>query len=646
MDAIFESLQREFCPPLDSSLLAALLADIDPDADARQIDALRSTLIELAAHADAEAPPDLAFEYEHSDGTSSAPDFCTSATRTGTGTTTTSSLVHAVNPAALAFLQAALPHLPAGALVRALADAAAEPDMWELICALLSDDTARELRERDLDAGANIDADLALPAASTGKQKKKRKPRRAGTTLALSDVRQQQHHPARPRGAARTDAGGGGDAWTQLASLATHLAELLPPHPPALFLSFFHAPGATPYTALCAALASLASGSAPPPASASNAAEEAEEGAPDPLLFPLLDVLLPAYPALPPHTLLADAELALAAARAAARRAGTRDAASRADQASGGEAAFELVRLLRALDDDAREGRWAMGVYHAPLPSSPSSASAFNAPSLTSTSTAKLPTGPAPTPPPPPLALPLPATSSSSSAGRDAGWTRVPARRTHSAPTVHPLAAHIPAYRVDVNGVRVRDAGGRALYSAYPGSYAYSGSTGEYSGAGDADAYRRRARESLRRRDELLREAARAWQGRGGGGKGGRGGGRGGEVALYFAGRARELQEVARREALGAARAMVWGRRANARERDTLDLHGVTAAEAVVLVNEVLDEGGWGGDKPLKIITGRGAHSAGQVSVLKPALRRALEGDGWVVGSWEGGVSVRGRRSG
>ncbi|KAJ7708929.1 hypothetical protein B0H17DRAFT_916965, partial [Mycena rosella] len=120
---------------------------------------------------------------------------------------------------------------------------------------------------------------------------------------------------------------------------------------------------------------------------------------------------------------------------------------------------------------------------------------------------------------------------------------------------------------------------------------------------------------------------------------------RGGEVAFYFAERAREFQEVARREALDAARAMVNAKRCVlVLTGDTVDLHGVTAAEAVVIVDEILEEGGWGASKPLKIITGRGAHSANQTSVLKPAVRRALEGAGWVVGAWDAGLSVRGRR--
>jgi len=48
-------------------------------------------------------------------------------------------------------------------------------------------------------------------------------------------------------------------------------------------------------------------------------------------------------------------------------------------------------------------------------------------------------------------------------------------------------------------------------------------------------------------------------------------------------------------------------------------------------------------DKPLKIITGRGSHSVNQVSVLKPAVRKALVEDGWNVASWDGGLVVRGK---
>ncbi|KAJ7429219.1 hypothetical protein FB451DRAFT_697810 [Mycena latifolia] len=54
LKTIFESLEREFCPPLDSSLITALLVDVNVDnGDTEtQLTALRSTLIELAARAD------------------------------------------------------------------------------------------------------------------------------------------------------------------------------------------------------------------------------------------------------------------------------------------------------------------------------------------------------------------------------------------------------------------------------------------------------------------------------------------------------------------------------------------------------------------------------------------------------------------
>ncbi|KAJ6616952.1 hypothetical protein B0H10DRAFT_2034899 [Mycena sp. CBHHK59/15] len=600
MDAIFELLQREFCPPLDSSLLAALLADIDPvtltdppSTSDPHIAALRSTLIQLAAHAD-EARDEL-FDWSNSDETET--DFCTTTTTTATTSASDSSAgtPRAAFASPLGFLQAALPHIPRAALVQALADANVHDeddavDIWAVVAGLLDAEAARELQERDLDADevAELQAEAAWatvePRKPKGKGKRKaNKP--AGTIrITLSDVRQQQHVVA-PIGPRSVDH----DPWAQLASLATHVASLLPPHPPAYFLSFFHSPehAWTPYAALCAALTAL------------SLRIDAED--PDTqdttTLFALLDALLPAYSALDPARLLADAERALAAAQGRA------------------EDAFELVRVLRDLDADAAE-QHVIGVFHAlpPATSRSSPTSPRTASPISPRVPTRLPTGPAPTPPPP---LPARSASAPSERANGGGWHAVPTRRRPPVRATHPLAAHIPAYDVDVSGVRVKPRG--------------SGSgSGAKGASGVANAA---ARASLRRRDELLREAARMWQ---------RGSARtrSGEVAFYFAERAREFQEIARREALDAARAMVAKRRSG----DTVDLHGVTAAEAVVIVEEILRERQWSAERPLKIITGRGAHSAGRVSVLKPAVRRALEGDGWVVGAWEGGLVVRGRR--
>ncbi|KAJ7780207.1 hypothetical protein DFH07DRAFT_1055848 [Mycena maculata] len=626
-DAIFESLEREFCPPLDSSLLAALLADVDLDANP-DISPLRSTLIELAAHAD-ESETLNGFElYECSDETSSAPDFCTTATTTTTSASDFSSGVASFN-SPLGFLHAALPDVPAARLVRAVSAVSpdgdeVELDMWEIISTILSEETEREMRERDLDERelTALDRDLAAPEGAwetvahkkAAGGKKKSKPKR-GKTIALSDVRQKQHAPPRA-GASRR--GEDMDPWATLTSLATHLASLLPAHPPAFFLSFFHDPGKgggrTPYGGVCAALSTIASPSSGSSSSSSSSGSgssstpadgEDGEDVDTETLFHLLDMLLPAYSAsvgtenspnaCDTERLLTETTLALRAAQ------------GRADDA------FELVGLLRELAAD-EDGRGEMGVYHSPL-TSPTVRSPVASPTSETAPPFRLPMGPAPTPPPPKLKPPLAGPAAGGSGKVNPGqWQAVPARR-RAGPLLRDgvLAKHIPAYKMNVSGVRVRSA---------TDAWKVKGGVG--------------VGQALRRRDELLREAARMWQ------RGKNGRGRGGEVAWYFAERAREYQEVAKREALDAARGMVLGKR-SASQRDTLDLHGVTAAEAVVIVEEVLAEGGWGGDTPLRIITGRGAHSANQVSVLKPAVRKALEGDGWVVGAWEGGLVVRGR---
>ncbi len=49
--------------------------------------------------------------------------------------------------------------------------------------------------------------------------------------------------------------------------------------------------------------------------------------------------------------------------------------------------------------------------------------------------------------------------------------------------------------------------------------------------------------------------------------------------------------------------------------------------------------------KAFKIITGRGAHSAKLVSVLKPAIKKALLDDGWNISACDAGIIVRGKRN-
>lgn len=78
-------------------------------------------------------------------------------------------------------------------------------------------------------------------------------------------------------------------------------------------------------------------------------------------------------------------------------------------------------------------------------------------------------------------------------------------------------------------------------------------------------------------------------------------------------------------------------------QSDTIDVHYCTTPEALTIVREVLNEGWVVATRPLHIITGRGLHSSGGVAVLGPAIRSALEREGWTVGTWSGGLSIRGR---
>ena len=47
-------------------------------------------------------------------------------------------------------------------------------------------------------------------------------------------------------------------------------------------------------------------------------------------------------------------------------------------------------------------------------------------------------------------------------------------------------------------------------------------------------------------------------------------------------------------------------------------------------------------DKVVRIITGRGKHSANGVGVLGPAVKNALTSDGWIIDTVDGGLIVRG----
>ncbi|KAJ7574384.1 hypothetical protein C8J56DRAFT_839162 [Mycena floridula] len=585
--SILETLQREFCPPLDSSLLAALVNDVAPQGNDSepsedQIDGLRAILQQLAAQAEAEQFVDLQLSLSNDDS-SSTPSFSFG----GESSAMTSCATSEPDPlfsTPLGFLHTAMPDIPMENLRTALLDAErgleGELDMWGVIEALLSQEAALYSGLEDEDEAAEQGWDTVT--------RKKASKKKWGPKVSLVDIRQQRSHPTR---ASTIDTRSPiSDTWTQITSISTHVATLLPSEEPTFFQSYFHSPKyQTPYIALRTALVSIA-----------NRDPRQDHAA---TLVELLDILLPSFElsdAEQRSQLIADTELCLNAT------------------AGKGEETLELVGLLQDLQADLSSGELEMGVYHnspAKLPT----AEVFSS---------KLPSGPPPIPPPlrskhSREASPSPSRHKPS----PFQWQKVPYRKKFD-DSPNPLAAHIPTYSRDVNGMKVRGTG-NAMGKGGKGD------------VGELQELRRHMGESVRKRNEMLREAARMWQK-------GNTRSRGGEVAMYFAEKAREYQELAKKDALDVARLVVESKRMRSADPDTVDLHGTTAAEAVQIVKELLEKRGAAqiAGKPLKIITGRGAHSANQTSVLKPAVKRALLDDGWTVSTWDAGLIVRAKRRG
>ncbi|KAJ3512601.1 hypothetical protein NLJ89_g3418 [Agrocybe chaxingu] len=674
---LFESLQRDFCPTLDSSLIAALLVEIESDNDGNavtptkdQIDSLRSTLNELSLQAD-EAQQS---EFSDVQFTSQFDETISSWTTPDAGPSRSSgsseSSLQSFNTP-LGYLQATFPDVPTSQLKKTLLDAQKDDkDMWHIVEDLLSEELIREKVERGLDALDDeecydfdenaVEWETVERKVHVTPSKKKNQPR--PKKIAVSDVRQQHHihnqrHQRNGSVSTPVSPGPSADPWMQVTSLSSHLSSLLPPHPPSTFSSFFHSPKhTTSYDALRACLASLC--------------KSTDDDTHASVLFNLLDIILPEYGDCDAELLsrvTSDAQLAVAVTD------------------GDGDAALDIFSVLRDLDSDA-----SLGLTHLPAPQ-PSS---FN-PKQNGTSVWKPLAHPSDIRPPPEKHRekppPPPNTPNKPSPYQ---WQAVP-QRTKVPRGPHPLAHHIPAYSRDVNGMKTN------RYSRSR-SYPYSGSL-----SGDA-GFRQRMSMAMAKRDQALKDATRMWQK-------GNAKNRGGEVAVYYAERAKELEQVAREEMLSVAREIVLSKRRTHGNQDTIDLHGTTVSEAIVIVKEILNDRAstisQGRSsvlfvhvsllaqllpllallplfdfvtalrhfaqnststsapsffyliprlralsqrpptclefeaKPMKIITGRGAHSAGQVSVLKPAVRKALEEDGWVVGTWDAGLVVRSRRT-
>ncbi|KAK2465699.1 hypothetical protein APHAL10511_002243 [Amanita phalloides] len=599
---------KEFCPPLDSSLIAALLVDIEVDTSGHrtsptqsQIDELRTTLRELAAHADESQLSELSDLQLASptDASGSTPDCYRGHTDTSSSLASDSfALFPDVLTSHLAFLQAALPNLPEERLKDALVQVAHdtnEPDLWSIISNIFSDEAIKELEERGLgglDDGDDVHNTMvaddiswdtlgsrkqngyAVASPRTGKKTKH------GHKFALVDIRQRHH--ARPTPNISTTPT---EPWAVVMSISEQLANVIPSRRASYFQSFFHSPSyTTPYEAARAALTAIADASA-----------KSED---NPVICTLLDILLPEHEDTTCRpNLYSDVQLAVSVTRGHP------------------DDALDLVRILRDLDSDSTPGCMEMGIYHSPpkpgsltyAPPSP----AFQSPPHM----AKSPSEPSvpPPPPPPDEGKPPPSEKQRKRKSSDLNWQTVPQRK--GPPNSFPKTSD-PGFR------------GR-------GNILGKGSKGD---GGELAEYNSRIKDSLRKRDEYYREAHMMW-------KKGNAKTRGGEAAMFLVERAREYQALAKREALNAARAKVHAKRRASNEQNTIDLHGTTVAEAIMIVKEELEGTGYSHSWPLKIITGRGSHSLNQVSVLKPRIQKALDEDGWSVGVWEGGLIVRGKKA-
>lgn len=534
--------QAEFSPPLDSSLIAAIIADYDISTSSTdELQALREVLSQLADQAEKElVDEDILSEqfsnvhmssYSITDDTTSShdvfsPHISPQSSHTAASSTSDASSQHSFS-SPLGFLQAAFPHVPTAKLRSALsnADDADSVDMESVVEGLLSSEFVRELEERGLDGleDAGVEEEAWMIADGPGKRKKvnpspmkvAKKGKKRGPTFTFGDVRQKQlerSSPSSPRTAAP-------DPWTQLSSVASYLSTLLPTHSASYFSSAFHSPEySSPAKALRAVLHNVIS---TPSSSSTPDSEDDLRSAHTAMLFTMFDVLRasPEYLGLNAEErdqMMEDGELALQATHGQPDRA------------------IDIVWLLRDLERDSTSGEFSWGVYHYPAPVRPPPV-----PNVGTTARNKLPTGPPPVAPPPRGRGVTPGQSgkrdSTPSPSQNA-WKTIPQRQPAGP---HPLAASIPAYRKKVRGA------GNGLGKGGKGDVGELSARSDHSG---------RIHELAARRREMLRQAGRAWQK-------GSAKTRGGEVAFYYAERARELQQQAREEQLDAAREMVHAKR-------------------------------------------------------------------------------------
>ncbi|KAG8709807.1 hypothetical protein FRC09_000461 [Ceratobasidium sp. 395] len=255
LESVFwaDEKQKKY-PGVDSSLIAALLSEIDPSQPDMLVD-LHSTLSALNSPADDVQSLSSALEKASLTSSGSVSDPLESLSSPATTSASSSSLASFSTP--LGFLQNLFPHLPSSKLQSSLDQHGAD-NLDQIVESLLSDDYIRELQEADIDRSESVvewtaitkKSESSNPPAPTRQKSKSKKQ----TTLVIGDVR--HRHRAPPRSSAPSAPSV--DPWTYVDSLATRLNAILPNVSATVFSSAFHNPvHPTPAAALRATLASL-----------------------------------------------------------------------------------------------------------------------------------------------------------------------------------------------------------------------------------------------------------------------------------------------------------------------------------------------------------------------------------------------------
>lgn len=572
-DALISS-QREFCPPLDSGLVAAMCSDLDSSPGA--LEDLREILSGLAAEAVVDSPSVIITTSKSSSHPSST---------SGLQSPFTLSSASGNISSPLAFLRAAFPDLSVQVLQDAVDNASLQDetvDMQSIVEELLSAELLSS-PDSDLFDEGNWEA---APIEKTSKKKGKQaaKPRK----IIMGDVRQRQLMESPSQ---RLALGDQIDPWSQLSSLAEYISTLVP-IPAARLLSSFHSPDyPTAFDALAAQMNSV------------KLSPRSED-----------DI---------------DADLiAMTEMMAGSGGADEIDAqwARKCIQVTNGRIAdaMDLYGILKEIKQLAP-------ISHLKPPDLSRNDKPVPISSPTRSST--VPRYPAvkihPTKPPPIS----PSTPSSSE------WHMVE-KRPPKAPQHHPHAEFIPAYR-NMKTFHAATVPQRTI---------------------DEVTQKRAIEQSFRdKRAEALRKASQHWQ------RGQDGYAR--QVAGFYADEANRYLAESRDAAIELARAVVVRNRAENRymghnNENAIDLHGLTRDQALVIVREALASRAArrdgeshrfclrfksnallsaSKDEPLRFITGKGNHSAGNQSVLLPALQKALRGEGWKVREIEAGFVVHER---